>query len=71
MKYLRRIVSFFAVRLLALCLVLGLVITVFYYAMNLSNIQIVLKDGMATRAKYVMGMESTREELEKYFVDLD
>ena len=68
MKYLRRIVWFFASRLLVLCLILGLIITVFYYAMNVSNIQIVLKDGMANRAKYVMGMENSRKELEKYFL---
>ena len=67
MKYLRRIVWFFANRLLVLCLILGLIITVFYYTMNLSNIQIVLKDGMANRAKYIMGMENDRKELEKYF----
>jgi len=67
MKYLRRIVSFFASRLLVLCLILGLVITIFYYAMNISNIQIVLKDGMATRAKYVMGIDTKRSELSKYF----
>ena len=68
MKYLRRIVWFFATRLLALCVILGLMITVFYYAMNVSNIQIILKDGMATRAKYVMGMETKRSELDKYFL---
>ena len=67
MKYLRRIIWFFANRLLALCLILGLIMTVFYYAMNLTNIQIVLKDGMANRAKYIMGMENDRKELEKYF----
>lgn len=67
MKYLRRIVWFFANRLLVLCLILGLIMTVFYYSMNLSNIQIVLKDGMANRAKYIMGMETSRKELNKYF----
>ena len=67
MKYLRRIVWFIANRLLIITLILGLMMTVFYYAMNLSNIQIVLKDGMAGRAKYIMGMESSRKELEKYF----
>jgi len=67
MKYLRRIVWFFANRLMVLCILLGLVITVFYYTMNLSNIQIVLKDGMANRAKFIMGMEDSRTELEKYF----
>ena len=67
MKYLRRIVWFFANRLLVICVILGLIMTVFYYAMNLSNIQIVLKDGMANRAKYIMGMDS-RKELDKYFL---
>ena len=67
MKYLRRIVWFIANRLLVLCLILGLIMTVFYYTMNLSNIQIVLKDGMANRAKYIMGMENNRKELDKYF----
>ena len=68
MKYMRRIVWFFAYRLLAVCLILGLIMTVFYYTMNLSNIQIVLKDGMASRAKYIMGMEDNKKELEKYFM---
>ena len=68
MKYLRRIVWFFAYRLLVLCLILGLIMTVFYYTMNLSNIQIVLKDGMANRAKYIMGMEQDQKELNKYFL---
>ena len=68
MKYLRRIIWFFAYRLLVLCVILGLIMTVFYYAMNLSNIQIVLKDGMANRAKYIMGMDDSRKELSKYFL---
>ena len=37
MKYLRRIVWFFANRLLVLCLILGLIMAVFYYTLNLSN----------------------------------
>lgn len=68
MKYLRRIVWFFTSRLFVVCLIFGLVITVFYYAMNLSNIQIVLKDGMASRAKYIMGIDDNRKELDKYFL---
>lgn len=67
MKYLRRGIWFIAGRLLVICLVLGLMITVFYYTMNLSNIQIVLKDGMASRAKYIMGVTSQRSDLEKFF----
>jgi hypothetical protein len=67
MKYLRRGIWYIAGRLLVICLVLGLMITVFYYTMNLSNIQIVLKDGMATRAKYTMGVTEQRSDLEKFF----
>ena len=67
MKYLRRIIWFIASRLLVICLILGLMITVFYYAMNLTNIQIILKDGMANRAKYVMGITTDRSELDRYF----
>ena len=67
MKYLRRTVWFIATRLLAVCLILGLLMTVFYYAMNLSNIQIILKDGMADRAKIIMGVSSDANELTRYF----
>ena len=67
MKYLRRGIWFIAGRLMVICLVLGLMITVFYYTMNLSNVQIVLKDGMAGRAKYVMGVSTQRSDLEKFF----
>ena len=67
MKYLRRGVWYLAGRLLVLCLVFGTAITVFYYAMNVSNIQIILKDGMASRAKIIMGIEEDAAELEKYF----
>ena len=67
MKYLRRGIWYVAGKLLIICIVLGLLITVFYYTMNLSNIQIVLKDGMAGRAKYVMGVTTQRSDLEKFF----
>ena len=67
MKHLRRAVWFLAGRLLVLCLVIGIVVTVFYYAMNLSNIQVSLKDGMANRAKFIMGMTDDQSELNRYF----
>jgi len=66
-KYLRRGIWYLVSRLLLVCLILALMITVFYYAMNATNIQIILKDGMAARAKYVMGMNSSLNELDKYF----
>lgn len=67
MKYLRRIIWYLASRLLVICLILGLLITSFYYAMNVTNIQIIMKDGMANRAKYIMGVSENRKELDRYF----
>ena len=67
MKYLRRGVWYVASRLFVFCLVVGIAITVFYYAMNLSNIQVILKDGMAARAKYIMGIETDETVLNRYF----
>lgn len=66
MKYLRRLIWFIASRLLVVCLVLGLAVVTFYYAMNLSNIQLIIKDGMARRAEVVMKQEDPYE-LTKYF----
>ena len=67
MKYLRRTIWYVASRLLIVCLVLGVLVTAFYYAMNLTNVYIVLKDGMARRAQVVM-MEEDPDELTKYFL---
>ena len=67
MKYFRRGIWYIASRLFLVCLILGIVITVFYYAMNLSNIQIVMKDGLAMRAKVIMGIEQDADLLLKYF----
>ncbi len=67
MKYLRRGIWYVASRLFLICLLAGLIMTVFYYAMNLSNIQIILKDGMATRAKVIMGITDSSDELTRYF----
>lgn len=67
MKYLRRLIWHIVSRLLAVTLILSLVVVTFYYAMNLSNIQLVLKDGMARRAEVVM-KEEDASELTKYFV---
>ena len=66
MKYLRRLIWHVASRLLIVCVVLGLMVVTFYYAMNLTNIYIVLKDGMARRAQVVM-MQEDASELSKYF----
>ena len=68
MKHLRRLIWHIASRLLILTVVLGMIVITFYYAMNMTNIYIVLKDGMARRAQVVM-MTEDMSELKKYFYD--
>lgn len=66
MKRLRRFIWYLAGRLLLLIIVLGLCTVTFYYAMNASNIYIVLKDGMAKRAQVIM-MGDSAADLTKFF----
>ena len=51
MKYLRRLIWYIATRLMIITGILGLMTIAFYFSMNASNIQIILKDGMARRAQ--------------------
>ena len=69
MKHLRRLIWHIASRLLIVTIVLGLLVTGFYYAMNMTNIYIVLKDGMARRAQVVMMTEDV-EELRKLAITI-
>ena len=66
MKKLRRFIWYLAARLLLVTMLLGLGTVTFYYAMNASNIYIVLKDGMAKRAQVIMMGESPND-LTKFF----
>ena len=66
MKYLRRLIWHIASRLLIITVVLGMMVISFYYAMNMSNMYVVLKDGMARRAQVVM-MQEDVSELNKFF----
>ncbi len=66
MVKLRRFIWYLASRLMLLIVVLGLCVVTFYYAMNASNIYIVLKDGMAMRAQVIM-MDESPDELTKFF----
>ena len=66
MTRLRRFIWYLASRLALLIVLLGLFTVTFYYAMNATNVYIVLKDGMAKRAQVIMmGEEPT--ELNKFF----
>ena len=66
MKKLRRFVWYLASRLALVTVLLSLLLVVFYYAMNATNIYIILKDGMAKRAQVIMMQESGKE-LNKFF----
>ncbi len=66
MKHLRRMIWHIASRLLGLTVVLGMMVIGFYYAMNITNMNVVLKDGMARRAQVVM-MQEDVSELTKFF----
>ena len=66
MLYFRRFVWFIAKNLVILCVILGMLACGFFMAMNLSNIYVVLEDGMEKRVD-VMLTRQQAEELNKYF----
>ncbi|HPF87678.1 MAG TPA: hypothetical protein PK537_06450 [Candidatus Limiplasma sp.] len=66
MDKLRRFVWYLASRLFLIIVLLGFAVVTFYYAMNATNISIILKDGMALRAQVIM-MDEDPEDLTKYF----
>ncbi len=66
MTKLRRFIWYLASRLLLVLVLLGLFTVTFYYAMNVANVYIVLKDGMAKRAQVIM-MDEDATELNKFF----
>jgi len=68
MRYLRRLLWYFATRLLMILMVLSTLIVSFYYAMNASNIYVIIKDGMARRAQVVMGTSDVND-LSLYFLN--
>ena len=66
MHHLRRLVWFIASRLLIALLLLGIFTVTFYYAMNATNIYVIIKDGMARRAQVIM-MDEPADSLSAYF----
>ncbi len=66
MKKLRRFIWYLAGRMLLATVLLGLCTVAFYYAMNATNISVILKDGMAKRAQVIM-MGEKAGELNKFF----
>lgn len=66
MRYLIRFIVLIAKKAVVILLVLGLVTTAFTSAMNISNMFILLNDGMELRANVVLGNKDGSE-LFKYF----
>jgi len=66
LKKLRRFIWYLASRLFLILVIASLCVVTFYYAMNATNIYIVLKDGMARRAQVIMMGESAND-LTKFF----
>ena len=66
MTKLRRFIWYLAGRLLLILVLVGLFTVTFYYAMNVANVYVVLKDGMARRAQVIM-MGEDATELNKFF----
>lgn len=67
MKYLRRFMWFWTVKLFWVCVISALMTVTFYLSMNVTNIIILVKDGMAARAQVILRMEPNAEELGKFF----
>ena len=66
MRYLRRLVWYIASRLFILLILIGVLTVTFYYAMNATNIYVIIKDGMARRAQVIM-MDEPIASLDQYF----
>ena len=66
MKYLVRFIVFIAQKAVVILLVLGLLTTAFTCAMNMSNMFILLSDGMEYRANVILGNKEEAEMI-KYF----
>ena len=66
MLYFRRFIWFIAKILIIACVLLGMLACGFYMAMNMSNIYVVLNDGLQKRVDVILTRQQA-EELNKYF----
>ena len=66
MVYFRRFVWFVAKYLVLICVLAGMLVCGFFMAMNVSNIYVVLNDGMEKRVDVILTRQQA-EELNKYF----
>ena len=66
MLYIRRLVWYVATRLAILCAVAGMLVCGFFMCLNMSNIYIILDEGLEKRVEVILTREDA-EELNKYF----
>ena len=66
MLYFRRFIWFIASRLIILCVLLGMLVCGFFMCMNISNVYIILDEGLEKRVEVILTREEA-EELNKYF----
>lgn len=66
MKYLRRLISFVAVRMVLYTAVLAIIVCAFYIAFNLGNAYILINEGMEKRAVVALTRENATD-LNGYF----
>ena len=66
MVYIRRFIWFIASHLVVLCILLGMLVCGFFMCMNLSNVYIILDEGLEKRVEVILTREDA-EELNKYF----
>jgi len=64
--YFRRFIWFIAKNLLWICALLGMLVCGFYMALNISNIYVILNDGLEKRVDVILTRQEA-EELNKYF----
>lgn len=66
MLYLRRMIWYIASRLVLICVVVGMLVSAFFMCMNISNVYIILDEGLEKRVDVILTREDA-EELNKYF----
>lgn len=66
MLYIRRLIWFIASRLIILCILAGMLVCGFFMCLNISNIYIILDEGLEKRVEVILTREEA-EELNKYF----
>ena len=61
MVYIRRLIWYFASRLLILCILAGMLVCGFFMCMNMSNIYIILNEGLEKRVEVILTREDAQE----------